>query len=452
MIRQCQRMITESCREAVALATYPKDKIVDYNKAREKDEEAPCRMGSPNVSSSLESEKSARKRMRSEEEAAAGKETVPCKKWRSNRQTASSTDYRYLFGWMDHAICSLDKVLIVAGGFDDQDCFLDIIQNIDNWVTDVINGVLDVDQYQRNLLANNLGQGYFMHGRRSISAITLPDAFPTVATPMLEFEPASAISRLSYDDPESRRLMATYQSPLIIQDSLGEWPAISKWKSPNYWHQKTIHGRRVVPVELGNKYTDEKWRMDFMRFQALERNYMLRKSSSHKQDEPALAYLAQHDIFAQIPSLQKDIKIPDECYIPIPESYVDPPNLLNSDPKRPIDGVEKSIWMGPAGTVSPLHYDPYHNTLCQVVGTKYVRLYAPEETPQLYHKEGLLHNTSQVDVEAPKEVLGKDFPNFLEAKYVEGYLRAGEMLWLPKGWWHYVRGVETSISVSFWWS
>jgi ribosomal protein L16 Arg81 hydroxylase len=53
---------------------------------------------------------------------------------------------------------------------------------------------------------------------------------------------------------------------------------------------------------------------------------------------------------------------------------------------------------GPAGTVTPLHYDPTHNLLVQVVGRKYVRLMAPQESERVYphHRAGRVGNAAQV--------------------------------------------------------
>lgn len=43
------------------------------------------------------------------------------------------------------------------------------------------------------------------------------------------------------------------------------------------------------------------------------------------------------------------------------------------------------------------------------------------------------------------------YPEFFEhAKYLEIELVRGEMLFIPKLWWHHVRTVENSIAVNFW--
>jgi len=40
---------------------------------------------------------------------------------------------------------------------------------------------------------------------------------------------------------------------------------------------------------------------------------------------------------------------------------------------------------------------------------------------------------------------------FKKAEYVEGILEPGDGLFIPVGWWHYVRSLDVSFSVSFWW-
>ncbi|XHG07346.1 hypothetical protein AWENTII_010498 [Aspergillus wentii] len=77
----------------------------------------------------------------------------------------------------------------------------------------------------------------------------------------------------------------------------------------------------------------------------------------------------------------------------------------------------------------------------------------PDQNKQLID----MSNTSQVDLASielsPAESDQWDamWPGFLQAEYVETVLKEGECLYIPVGWWHYVRGLKAGISVSFWW-
>lgn len=72
-----------------------------------------------------------------------------------------------------------------------------------------------------------------------------------------------------------------------------------------------------------------------------------------------------------------------------------------------------------------------------------------------------MSNTSKVDIATiqslpatpeNKEVWEKLWPGFLDLDYVETVLEEGECLYIPIGWWHYVKGLEGGVSVSFWWN
>lgn len=91
------------------------------------------------------------------------------------------------------------------------------------------------------------------------------------------------------------------------------------------------------------------------------------------------------------------------------------------------------------------------DTLTQVVGRKYVRLYDPRETASLYpHESGMHTNTSRVDLHsADVEQL---YPGFCAVPYIDVVLQPGDMLYMPPKWWHFVQSMSTSFSVSFWWS
>lgn len=44
------------------------------------------------------------------------------------------------------------------------------------------------------------------------------------------------------------------------------------------------------------------------------------------------------------------------------------------------------------------------------------------------------------------------FPKVRDLEFLDCILEEGEMLYIPPKWWHYVRSLTTSLSVSFWWN
>ena len=55
---------------------------------------------------------------------------------------------------------------------------------------------------------------------------------------------------------------------------------------------------------------------------------------------------------------------------------------------------------------------------------------------------------AQVDVEDPQAATV--WPRFAEARQWTCVLAPGELLYIPRGWWHHVRALSASFSVSFW--
>lgn len=196
---------------------------------------------------------------------------------------------------------------------------------------------------------------------------------------------------------------------------------MSKWKDLNYLVQTA--GYRTVPIELGKKYDNDDWSQGMFQFGEFLNEFMTHESTSSQP-----GYLAQHDLFDQIPQLRKDFSVPEYCAVGSNEPVI-------------------KSWIGPANTVSTMHTDDKHNLLCQVMGEKLIILASPNEAENLYLYDGLLNNTCQVD---PENLRTEEFPLTKNVKFYKLVLKAGEVLYLPKLWFHYVRSLTTSISLSFW--
>ncbi|KAH7135874.1 hypothetical protein B0J11DRAFT_426203 [Dendryphion nanum] len=372
--------------------------------------------------------------------------------------------------------------------------------------------------------------------------LPLPETFPSTISspPTLRFPiPRMTSDSLSLENFQARICSRdSPQGPLIITGALDFWPALGErpWNQPKYLLDHTLGGRRLVPVEIGRSYTDQGWGQRILSFGEFVREFMvddhndehvITKNASidekgtdgndpperttvkqeQKQRHRQKGYLAQHDLFAQIPSLRADISIPDYCYADVPprspSSHT--PNIPLPPPTPKLDTPLLNAWFGPSGTISPLHTDPYHNVLAQVVGSKYLRLYAPSSSAALHPRDidenGVdMSNTSTVDLDYamslfpeispwnedmnnpkcensnesnnmhidkdintakprspnemkdhnPRRLFESQHPGFRTSPYIEGVLGPGDCLYIPPGWWHYVRSLTPSFSVSFW--
>ncbi|CAG8625986.1 24426_t:CDS:2 [Cetraspora pellucida] len=250
-------------------------------------------------------------------------------------------------------------------------------------------------------------------------------SIPIINNPLPKISQPSLVTFASH-------ITSVNPTPFIICSSISDWPALSTRPWSNLDYLSNIIGKeRIVPVEIGAKYTDETWTQKLMNFGEFIEKWV--KNSTN--DGVDIAYLAQHDLFAQVPRLKDDIVVPDYCFVDtkpfITSIGKDDDSSYGDIQYSPPQEVIINAWFGPKGTISPMHTDPYHNLLAQVVGQKYIRLYSPSETPKLYsfEQDGLLGNTSQVEVENPDI---ERFPLFSSASYQECILRPSELLYIPK--------------------
>src|SRR5262249_24065340 len=98
-----------------------------------------------------------------------------------------------------------------------------------------------------------------------------------------------------------------------------------------------------------------------------------------------------------------------------------------------------TVYIGPEGSFSRLHQDFWHTHayLAHIQGKKRAILFSPEDSGFLYK--------GRDDAECPDL---ECFPLIQRATAYECVIEPGDLLFIPPGWWHQVRGLEKSITVS----
>lgn len=209
--------------------------------------------------------------------------------------------------------------------------------------------------------------------------------------------------------------------PVIISGMLDDWPALAKW---NFDFLRTHFGEREVEIQMGR---------------AQDANYEI-NSNQHKRKMPLANYLdmiqgaqESNDFYMTANNSSANRQALTELWQDIGRL----PEYLNPESKD--DGF---LWLGPKGTRTPFHHDLTNNFMAQVVGRKRVKLIPACELAYVYNHH---HCYTPVDGAA---IDHERFPLMRNVQVLECELAAGELLFLPVGCWHYVEGLEASITVS----
>jgi ribosomal protein L16 Arg81 hydroxylase len=106
-----------------------------------------------------------------------------------------------------------------------------------------------------------------------------------------------------------------------------------------------------------------------------------------------------------------------------------------------------NLWLGPGGSLTPLHYDSNDNLLCQCAGRKRLMLYPPSQIKWLYTRG---YSPAWSRVPNPLEPDLESYPRFARARHVDVTLNPGEILYLPARWAHFAYNLDASLMVNYW--
>jgi hypothetical protein len=214
------------------------------------------------------------------------------------------------------------------------------------------------------------------------------------------------------------RYLAT-STPVVITDLVPAWPAFGKW-SPEYLSER--YGEVLV------HFTDQR---EADPFYDANTNQHTRSSTLREFVERLGAAGETNDFYmvaknknianTELVGLFEDVRLPD--------GWFDAAQLLTGS----------ALWLGPAGTVTPLHHDASSILFCQIYGKKRILLASPLEVSLF---DGAHEAYSAVDPEN-----AANDPRAQSVTFKDVTLEAGEALFLPAGWWHHIRALSVSISL-----
>lgn len=244
-----------------------------------------------------------------------------------------------------------------------------------------------------------------------------------MSTPVSVCEPSASSTDIDIVDTvtpaEFNRRYLRRNRPLLMRKMTAHWPAMSKWSFEFFaglQHCGTVFLEQNNVMQGDVRYVETRYH-----------DYLRQLADGQTDGHAKIGYLSVFKIFRSFPQLKSD---------------VDFSILTSHKVKSTVAG-----WIGPAGTVTGYHVDWGDNLLAQICGRKEVRLVSPAESHLMYPSRRFDQGTTSSEVDADQYDADR-FPLFRKARQRRIVLHPGDMLFIPRGWWHYVRSLDQSISVS----
>lgn len=208
------------------------------------------------------------------------------------------------------------------------------------------------------------------------------------------------------------------QIPVVIERLTEDWPAYEKWHL-NYI--KEVAGEKIVPL-----YDDRPVRAE----DGFNEAHAKMKMSDYidlMEREPTNYRIFLYNLMKEVPAIQNDYKWPDIGL-----------RLVKQMPMLFFGGENSKVFM---------HFDiDYSNILhFHFHGEKQCVIFPPDQTPFMYKIPHSLISREDIDFDDP------DYEKFPALKQAQGYicnLKHGEMLYMPEGYWHYMKYLTPGFSMS----
>ncbi|XP_075285933.1 HSPB1-associated protein 1 [Opisthocomus hoazin] len=242
---------------------------------------------------------------------------------------------------------------------------------------------------------------------------------------------------------KTKEIVMSLQQPAVFCNMVGDWPAL-------HWNAKylsAVLGGKTIQFRLGLKTVD------------LDPQFETRCNYVKATLEEFLAWCCGQPSCLSGPfscyEYSKYWAYADYKYIA--RIFEDKPEIFQdirwSDfgfPGR--SGKESTLWIGSEGANTPCHLDSYGcNLVLQVQGRKRWHLFPPGDTSCLYptripYEESSIF--SKVNVANPDL---KRFPEFRNTTAHVVTLSPGQVLLVPRHWWHYVESIDPiTVSINSW--